>query len=249
MNPLVLLIAGLLSATQDRPVIPLPADPSTVIISLDRRGGFTFPRKDSDPILTIRADGRVKVIDPWGIDSDKETILSPAEVQELLYFAVTQQDFFAFSAATVRQDIQAEFAKTGRETVVSDESDTVVRIRTASRDQEARYNGLSYWANRFSDIKMLQQLRAIETKLTQLEALLRAGGNTEVAEALDRANVYLKEKYPTMPPLVMNDYQRTLQSVLGDRILEFSRSIPGDRSSVSVTVRYPRSGPPQVTSD
>ena len=86
-------------------------------------------------------------------------------------------------------------------------------------------------------------------KLTYLEETIRAGGKTEVAKALDHANAYLKAKYPTMPPLVLNDYLRTMESVTGDKMLEFSRSIPGDPSSVAVRVTYPLSGPPQITSD
>jgi hypothetical protein len=103
MNPLrLVLIAGLCITTarvsygQDRPLIPLPADPSAVIITMDQRGSPS--RNNPSPLLTIRADGRVTVVDALGRIGDKETVLPPAEIQELLHFVIVEQDFFSFNA-------------------------------------------------------------------------------------------------------------------------------------------------------
>lgn len=178
----VFLIAGLcvmtavISAAQEKTSFPFPSDPSAVIITMDWRGGFNVsgPR-NVNPILTIRADGRVTVIDPWNRTADKEAVLSPAEIQELLRFAITEQDFFAFDAVSVRQAIEAEFKKAGGGTAISDLSDTVVQIRTANQEHEARYNALASWAQWYPNIKPLVQLRAIELRLTKLVDELRAG--------------------------------------------------------------------------
>jgi hypothetical protein len=165
-----------ISVAQDKPTFPLPSDPSTPIITMDRRGGYNVsgPR-NVNPILTIRADGRVTVIDPWGRTADKEAVLSPAEIQELLRFAITEQDFFAFDPLSVRQAIEAEFKKAGGGVTINDVPDTVVHIRTANQEHEARYNALGQWVQWYPNIKPLVQLRAIELRLTKLVDDLRDG--------------------------------------------------------------------------
>ena len=184
MNRLLLcLIAGLCALTtlisnaQDMPVIPLPSDPSTPIITMDWRGGLSYPgpRKNLNPVLSIRADGRVTVIDPYGRTADREAVLSHAEIQDLLRFAITEQDFFAFDSNSVRQAIEAEFRNAGRRVYIADAADTVVHIKTADREFEASYNALATWAQRYPNIKALVQLRAIELRLTKLIDQLRAG--------------------------------------------------------------------------
>jgi hypothetical protein len=143
---------------------------------MDWRGGYNVmgPR-NVNPILTIRADGRLTVIDPWGRTANGETVLSSAEIQELLHFAITEQDFFAFNAFDVRQAIETEFKKAGVGVGVSDVPDTIVQIRTANQEHEASFNALSFWAQRYPSIKALIQLRAIELGLTQLSDDVKAG--------------------------------------------------------------------------
>jgi hypothetical protein len=182
MNRLLLfLIAGLcvmttgISVAQEKPLIPLPSDPSTPIITMDRRGGYVSGPRNVNPILTIRADGRVIVVDPWGKTENRETVLSSAEIQELLRFAITEQDFFAFDASHVRQAIEAEFKKAGGGSTLFDYPDTIVHIRTANQEHEASYNALANWAQWYPNIKSLVQLRAIEVRLTKLVDEVKAG--------------------------------------------------------------------------
>jgi hypothetical protein len=247
MNPLgLLLIAGLFSVAQEKPVIPLPADPSSAIITMDRRGGFPRPRIDESPILTIRADGRLTVIDPWGNTGSKEAVLSPSEVQDLLRFAITEQDFFAFKALDVRRKIEAEFAKTGIGEGIADASDTVIRIKTANQEFEASYNALNFWSARFPDIKSLGQLRAIEIKLTSIVEELRAGGRSEIEAALILANAHIKREFPDKPAFTSDDYFRTLESVNGQRTMQFLRD-QGYGANFVLSVVYVPGKPPQIT--
>jgi hypothetical protein len=48
---------------QERPAIQLPQDRTAAVITMDFRGGWGAPRTDNRPLLTICADGTVRVID------------------------------------------------------------------------------------------------------------------------------------------------------------------------------------------
>ena len=252
----LLLITGLSVATapivfaQDKPPVPLPSDPSAVVITMDRQGGFQLqPRTNRDPVLTIHADGRVLVVGQTGRTSDKQIVLPPAEIQELLQFIVVEQDFFAFNAADVRQAIESDFRKTGRGVSISDASDTVIRIAIADKDQEARYNALSFWADRYPGIKALGQLRAIELRLNHLEATVRADGTSETEDALERANAYLKEARPAIPALSLTNLVGAETLPGGIKRMRFERYRPGDPANIAVTVTYLQNAIPQVTED
>lgn len=247
------LLAGLcvataaVSAAQDKPLIPLPSDPSTVIITMDWRGGSGPARMNMNPLLTIRADGRVTVIDPSGFIGTKETVLSPGEIQDLLRFAIMDQDFFAFSAFDVRQAIEVESAKTGAVSGIIDSSTTVLRIKTADRDQEGSYYALSLWAQRFPSIIALGQLRSIELRLTRLVEELRAGGKPEIAAAMNLANAHLKQQYPNLPAFTSDNYWHTVQFANGRKTMQFFRD-QGDGTSLVVTLLYLGNDPPKITS-
>jgi hypothetical protein len=50
-----------------------------------------------------------------------------------------------------------------------------LHIETATQEYEASYNALSFWAQRYPSIKALEQLRAIELRLTRLVEDIKAG--------------------------------------------------------------------------
>jgi hypothetical protein len=137
--------------------------------------------------------------------------------------------------------------RTGIGSKVSDLPDTVLHVKIAGKDQEASYNGVLYWADRYWYVKPLEQLRAIELKLKHLEETLREGRKTEIEAALDRVNAYLKETRPAVPALNINDYRSTQVSANGVPSIRFERYRPGDTANISVTVAFPRSAPPRVT--
>jgi hypothetical protein len=94
-------------------------------------------------------------------------------------------------------------------------------------------------------IKPLQQLSAVQTRLTDLIKELTAGGTQTIAVALDQANAYLKQQYPQLPALGADDYVRTLQSADGRKLVEFVRD-QGDGTSMSVAVEYQPGEPPRI---
>src|SRR5688572_29350859 len=134
MNRLLLLACFCLTVAlnvvaQQAPIVPLPADGSAVIIMFDTRGGGPSPqpRKNMNPVLTVRADGRVTVlVDGQGIVPDVEMKLPADKIQELLRFIVTDQKFFDsdLTSEEIWREIRAETVRKGQGTMWADVSDT-----------------------------------------------------------------------------------------------------------------------------
>lgn len=149
--------------------ITLPKDPRAAVIVLDWVGGFTPPRKNKEPYLTIRADGSVFVNDPFGFKPNIETKLTPKELQDLLRFALVENDFFGFDSAKVSAAVKAEQAKKGViGPVIADAPTTVIRIHANGKEHEARYYALGSAADSYPTVKQLRQLRNIEQRLHAL---------------------------------------------------------------------------------
>src|SRR5262245_32643227 len=65
-------------SAHDQPLIPLPQDGISTVITMDFRGGYGAPRTDNRPLLTIFADGTIRVID------HSRTKISAKELRDLL---------------------------------------------------------------------------------------------------------------------------------------------------------------------
>lgn len=152
--------------------IVLPKEPGAWVITLDYRGGLTLPRKNQDPYLLIRNDGRVTVNDPFGLKPRLETRIPMAEVRELMHFALVKNDFFSLNGAdidkAVRQEVQRKKAPQ-----VMDMHKTVVRIRTHHQTHEVTSYAVDFYAERLPNIAALQKLHRIETRLNRLMDQLR----------------------------------------------------------------------------
>jgi hypothetical protein len=164
----------------------------------------------------------------------------------LLRFVINDQDFFAISVTDIRKGIAADEQRTGLGFGVADAGDTVVRIKTANMESEVSFNALTQYAERYPAIKPLQQLFAVQTRLTGLIKELTAGGKQVIAVALDQANAYLKQQYPKPALLGADDYMRTVQSADGRQLVEFVRD-QGDGTNMSVAVEYQPGKQPRIT--
>jgi len=204
-----LFVSVLLPSTsypQAKRDIPLPQDKSAAVVTLDFRGGFGPPRQDSRPPLTIFADARVRVVDTAGTVSPLETKMSAEELQDLLRFAIDDHKFFDFDEAMATREVLAESKKAEFSFAVSDGIETVIRIRTAEQEHEARFYVLSDHARAYPDAKLVRDLQAVEERLSHLLNIVRAGGRDRIAEVLKAANDYLKTAYPAVPAVSEDDF-------------------------------------------
>ena len=243
----VLCFAAALSlSAQDKAAISLPADNSTTIVVLDFRGGYGPPRKNQDPVLTIQADGNATVVDPMGERPTRKYTLSSAEVQDLLRDIVYEQNSFRIDRAEVSRAMEEEDRKTGTSMSIIDAATTVIRVKTADREQELRFNALGTWANRYPTIQPLQQLFNVEKRLERLIAEFSPGVRETIAIALNAVNDAMKREHPGQQPLTLNDFQFTGGETSGPHTTQFLR-VQTDRSTLSATVTRSPGMLPRVT--
>jgi hypothetical protein len=203
---LVSILLPSISYPQTKRDIPLPQDKSAAIVTLDYRGGYGLPRQDSRPPLTIFADARVRVVDTAGKASPLETKMSAEELQDLLRFAIDDHKFFEFDRTIANREVLVESKKSGFEFSTFDGVETVIRMRTAEREHEARFYALYDHIRAYPDAKLLANLAAVEERLLHLLKIVKAGGKDRVAEVLKAVNDYLKTAYPTVPAVIEDDF-------------------------------------------
>ena len=112
----------------------LPENPQTVVISLDQQNGFTPPRKNPDPMLSILSNGTVLVPDVFGKSRDVQGRISPKELQDLLKFILNDNQFAKISAKQIKADMQRvdEIRNVPR---IADLPDTIITVKLAESGQ------------------------------------------------------------------------------------------------------------------
>ena len=220
-----LLLSPTSGRAEDKPAKPafkLPKDPKAVVISFDWKGGFTPPRKNMAPVLSILADGTLLMPDRFGMAKDVTGKITRKELQDLLRFAITENKFFKFDAAKVKEKVRK--ASAGRPRIaIADAPSSVVEIKLAGKSHKASYYALGFAARQYKTVAELQQLYAIQQRLNRLMNVTRLGGKKEVAKMLVLANVHLKKKFPKAAPLTASDLQSAGVRRDGSKYVSFSR--------------------------
>ena len=240
-----LLIVVPSAPVPNAPQFQLPKDPKAIVIEFDYAGGFTPPPKNNKPNLTITADGTVTANNRFSGDSATMR-LSPAEVQELLAFIITENKFLEYDPAKVEQAVEDVTRKNGPVPQVADAPSTVVKVRTADKEHKASYYALGMAANQFKEIKPLQQLHAIEYRLGRLQAITWAGGPKVVDEYLKLVNEKLKAEYPDVAPLTRDEF-RYARTIDGTMTAMFSRPDAEKKTFTNATIEHSTGNTPKVS--
>lgn len=161
--------AGALTGPKE---VALPKDGTVAVIELDYVGGYTPRRKTDSPFLTIRADGRVTLIDPFGDRKPLEVKLDPDTVLDFLKFAVSERHFFDIDSATMEREVQAEAKRLNLPRVL-DVPTTVVRVRTADGAHEARCHAPEFYVEHAPKVHGLQDFHAVHKRLADYMEKLR----------------------------------------------------------------------------
>jgi RNA polymerase sigma factor (sigma-70 family) len=218
-------------AQANRP-IALPSDARTPVLTWDRkREGW--PRRTDEPQLLIRADGSVKVTDPYGPGKTLDGSLSATELQELLRFAIDGQEFFRLEERGLR-------GERGPAPVT-----TNLHIRADGKDHALRCS------TRAAVTPDARKLQAIEQRLERLVAWVNAGQQPGLDAAVRLANEHLNSQFPDAPLLTPSDLQSALQTDDGQSEVTLERrGVSKDRDPFSfVYARVERAGQgqPKVT--
>ena len=226
------------------PAIPLPKDPNVVVIEFDHSGGFTLPPMNNKPALTITAGGTATVNNRF--TGESATLkFTPAQVQELLKFIVTDNKFFEFDTAKVEKAIEEENQKNGPVPMIADAPNTDLMIKTADKEHKVSYYALGMAASQYETVEPIRQYHAIERRMNQAQSLVWAGGPAAVEGFLKLANAELKAKHPDAAPLTMADleYARRQDNTL---TTTFRRTNKAKKTFVYASVVQSDTGEPKV---
>lgn len=264
-------------AVTGKPMIRLPANPDEVVLRMDRLidAGTTPSAR-----LTVFADGRIQVEVPEGLgslsaqeltkflhgrkDKAKESKvpepkilqgkLSRLELDELMRFAVIDQEFMTLDAATVKAAISNEYQRDGTVHDDTDATTTVFMVQTAYSKREVSWTQLARSAWDFPKVRPLQQLRGMEQRLAHLYYVLLAGGSERVNSVVDEMDSLLLTYYlnhPEIPRLTTADLSHVSPSADGSAIrYAFTRPKPsfGFVPQFAVSIAIPDRGLPFIES-
>ena len=209
----------------------LPDDPKAAVIVLDYRGG-RLRRKTDDPVLTILANGSLRIANPWGMSREVKSQLSPAELQELLSEIITENRFFEADSDGIKTAVLEAARAKGRIGRILDSSTVSIRVRVNGKEQEVSYYALSFFAKRHPEVAELQRLNAVNKRLDRLMSFIRAGGRKGATEYLQQANQELKKKFPKESPFTLDDLRYCNMYANGTTKLQFYRGVPDDTGKV-----------------
>jgi RNA polymerase sigma factor (sigma-70 family) len=256
-------------------IIRLPADADALVLRMDRA---VDAAAGPGMALTVYADGRVVAEFPDGLLSLAATdlteyakaranaagpaggpgpqkgqvldgSLSAAELQEVLQFALHDQEFFEFDPAAVKAAIRDKYQSDGNVSDSTDDTTTGLRIRTADRDHEVRWSRLSKAAWDFPQVERLLQLHAVDQRLSQVFYVLLAGGPERVETVVAKTNGLVRFGYPSAPWLTAADLFKVTPSPDGSQVeFVFSRNKDNKVRNplFEVAVAVPRLGEPTL---
>jgi RNA polymerase sigma factor (sigma-70 family) len=264
--------------TAGKPAIRLPTDPDAVVLRMDRSVDFSTTLRT---VLTVYADGRVVAEVPDGVvslaptdltqyaksqmvaddpDGDPdppntkrlEGRLSTQELEELLRFALHDEEFFDFDAGAVRAAIRDQYQADGSATDSTDATTTSFRIQTADRNHEVSWSRLDKAAWDFPKVERLLQLHAVDRRLSQVFYVVLAGGPEPVQAAAAKMNELVRpyyDLYPDAPRLTAADLFRVSPSADGAG-MEFTFSRNRDKAVrhplFEVSIAVPPQGEPTL---
>jgi hypothetical protein len=211
--------------------VALPADPQAAVVVLDIIDTQPGARKRTEPFLTIRAD-RTVVLGGDAQARRLEAKLTAGQLQDLLRFAIHENQFFASTSDQLREAIRSETARKG--VTVRGGPTTVLRIQGNAKEHEVRLEALGEHARKYPDIKPLGQLAAIQQRLEKLATWIHAGEQPGIDRAVQAANEQLQKQFPDAPALTADDLQSALQQTDGksELVLE-RRGVAADKNPYS----------------
>jgi len=230
---LLLLMAAVVFA------VDLPQDPKAVVLSYDEVGGYGPVRTRKEPYVTVFADGTVKVPPFRAGAKDIEVKLGQAELQELMRFVVEKHRFFEFD----EKKAKAAMGQGGA--IIMDASAAVISVKVKNKSKQARFYALTWAARQHRKVRALQDLSAIQHRLVNLMAVVRAGGKAKAAACLALANAELRKNHPQVRPLTVGDLVTTGRYPDASVVLRFHR-YEGPGRYTSASVQQPKDGDPKV---
>src|SRR5262249_51806873 len=147
--------------------------------------------------------------------------LSACELEELLRFALHDQEFFEFDQAAVKAAIRDKYQSDGNVSDSNDATTTGIHIPPADRRHDVRWPRSLKAAWDFPKVERLHQLYAVDRRLSQVFYVLLAGGPERVEAVVAKMNElieYYYRHYPDAPVLTAADPFKVTPSADGSQL-------------------------------
>lgn len=180
--------------------IKLTADELQELLRVVEESGIKFSAEERQNLLRVDTDQHSDIGPIF------EAKISAEELQDLFRFAIDEHHFFDLDSENAQRELDAEKAKNGLEMAVYDGVWTVIRIRTAERDHEAKFYALYDYVTTFPELKSLVHLSAVQERLSRMRNEICAGGKESIEAALKLANEHLQKTFPNVPAVVFEDF-------------------------------------------
>src|SRR5262249_29139292 len=125
--------------------------------------------------------------------------LERPELEELMRFAVLEQDFLTLDAETVKTAIRRVYESDGAVVDNTDTTTTAFMVQTADKKNQLSWPRLDKSAWDFPEVNSLRQLRALQFKLAHVYYVLLAGGPERVGAVVDNLDSLLLPYYLKNP--------------------------------------------------
>lgn len=189
----------------------LPSESKTPVIVLAYEGGFTPQRISNEPEMQVLADGSVILGSPYGQVKRVIGSINGERLQQILRYLLSKQRIGGFNVSKIQELVSAEQVKQEQFVTISDAATTTIQVYVEGNSYEAKFYGLSEMAEEYSEVEELNQLEDIRRYLESFRSEVYAGGKQKVTQYLEMANERLKQQYPEVSPLTLDDFQRAWQ--------------------------------------
>jgi len=198
-------------------------------------------------LLTIRADGTLRVQEPWSEEPARTYQIGEKRVRELLEAMVGEHRFLECSKARIESGIAK--ANEGKDVAVgvADAGTAVIGCRLVDERHEVEQYALLFYAQQYPDVKPLADLAAIHRLLEREMWRAEIGGPEALASLVASVNAALKKEHPEMAPLRADELAGGLRRADGTVEARFHRFSPdGSRVVLVASARVPPEGEVEI---
>lgn len=191
--------AGVPSIIQSR-IVTLPADPQAVIM---RWKYIDTQQELPDTELTLRANGELtgsRLYTPLDLMVTTTAQLSKREVQEIMQFAVHDQQVFSVDTQGVWSHLRKQYEFNGDQRAPDDTMLTEMEIQTADKSHHFAWYQLASSEAWFHEVPAVRHMAALQRRMRNMMLVIEAGGSHEVDRIAQQLNASLRKTYPQMNP-------------------------------------------------
>lgn len=196
--------------------VALPADPLAVILHwklIDLDGNVP------DTEVSLHANGLLtasKYHPDLQASVTYERQLNEQTVQELMQYAVHDQQALTIHAQATWKQLKQEYQFEGDQRTPNDTWLTLLKVQTAANERELGWYQLSSSEAWFHEVPAVRQMAALQRRLRNLVLVMEAGGEAAVNRIGQQLTQELRVTYPTLAPFTASNLSNVTYPAGGD---------------------------------